>query len=122
MSREFMQISPGCAAEFYYSVQLLRNINETGEAAFSGNTSCNRKELLLFLVYRIAFNFTEGGTSRCTSGVSSLGNLSHVRSCVFTCQQLQAALRNNAFVIAMGNEEIKAGRTSYRDLRVGQRP
>src|SRR5205807_9241989 len=95
---------------------LLRNIDEAREPTFSRNASCYVKELLLAVISLIAFDFAKRGGPRCTGSASRLRNFCHVRSYVFACQQLQSALRNNAFVIPMRNEEINTSRTPYRDL------
>src|SRR3954468_386390 len=105
---EFMGLLPVSFSRVFCSAQLLRNIDEARKAAFSGNTRSNGKELLLILIGPIAFYFTKNDAPGCAGGVSRLGDFGHVRSYVFTYQQLQSAPLNSAFVIAMRNEEIKS--------------
>jgi hypothetical protein len=80
------------------------------------------EELLLAVICLIAFDFAKDSASRCAGGASRLGDFGHVCSYVFTHQQLQSALRDNAFVVAMRNEEINTSGTPYRDVCIRQRP
>src|ERR1700730_17979503 len=98
------------------------NIDEATKTAFSGDTTSNSKKLLLTLICLVAFDLTQGRTPRCAGRASRFGYLGHVRSYVFTHQQLQSTLRNYAFVIPMRHEEIKTSRTPNRDVCTRQRP
>src|ERR1700730_3306400 len=99
-----MGIPRAAAAGLWCSAQLLRNIDEAREAAFSSNTSSNSKELLLAVICLIAFDFTKYSAFGCAGSASRLGDFGHVRSYVFTCQQFESALCKNPFVITMRNE------------------
>ncbi len=74
------------------------------------------------MVCRIAFDFAKEVASRCAGRAPRLRDFGHVRCYVFTYQQLQSALRDNAFVVTMRNEEINTSRTPHRDLCIRQRP
>ena len=99
---------------------LAGNINETGKAAFPGDAGSDGKKLLLLVIGRIALDFAQRGTSCGAGGVPGLGNLGHVRGYVFTREQTQPALGNQAFVIAGRDEKIKACGTSDSDFYTRQ--
>ena len=77
---------------------------------------------LLALVVWAAFDLTQINTSQFSGRASRLGYLGHVGGYVLTNQQLQSALRNDAFIIAVWDQEIETRRASHRPSCIRQRP
>src|SRR5262249_15994346 len=101
--------------------QLFRNIDEAREAAFHSEASSHGKELLLTVIFRIAFDLTQGSAPRFAGSASCVGDFGHVSGHIFTDQQFQSFLADDSFVVPSGNEQIEARRAPYLDFCICQR-